>query len=372
MTPDWSSERAAFPSLKDWTYFNTATFGLLSESTKAAILGHLSHRDEFACSDFLLWFDDIDRTREKAAALIGASADDIAFAPNAASALSLLLGGIEWRTGDRVVTLEDEFPNQIYYAAQLEARGVEFVQVPWQEFRSALTANTRAVLLSQVSYSSGFRPPIEEIAADLERRGILLFIDATQALGALTLDVKTLNPAMVAAHAYKWLLAPTGAAFFYVRPDVRKWLAPNVIGWRTHHDWRNVNQLHAGAPQMKDAAEKYEGGMPSFPNLYALDNSLATFHRLGPQTVERRVLELTTQLRTRLLELPGASLLHPVSPITVVRFAGHDAAELAAQLRRHRILASARHGGLRLSLHFYNAESDLDHLFDVLTPAIAA
>jgi cysteine desulfurase / selenocysteine lyase len=370
MTPDWERERGEYAPLREWTYCNTATFGLLSRSTKAAIARHLEHRDELACADFLSWFDDIDRTREKAARLIGAEAEDIAFAPNASTALSLLLGGMGWRAGDRVVSLTDEFPNQIYYAAQMGGRGVEFVQARWEEFSGALTERTRAVLVSQVSYSSGFRPPLEEIAGELEKRGILLFVDATQALGALTVDVAALRPAMLAVHGYKWMLAPTGAGFFYVRPDVREWLAPNVIGWRSHHDWRNVNQLHAGAPEFKSSAEKYEGGMPSFSNLYALDNSIATFLRLGPEAVERRVLGLTRQLRERLLEIRGAEILHPESPITVVRFPVCDAGRLAATLREERILASARHGGLRLSLHYYNNEADLDRLFAVLIPAI--
>ena len=79
MTPNWPSIRSRYPALAHWTYFNSATFGLLSQNTTAAVTAHFQHRDDLACADFLNWFDDIDGTRAKAAQLIHASAEDIAF-----------------------------------------------------------------------------------------------------------------------------------------------------------------------------------------------------------------------------------------------------------------------------------------------------
>ena len=110
MTPNWPSIRSRYPALANWTYFNSATFGLLSEKTTAAVNAHFRHRDDLACADFLGWFDDIDRTRAKAAQLIHAASGDIAFSINASTPLSLLLGGIHWKPGDRIVTLTMSFP----------------------------------------------------------------------------------------------------------------------------------------------------------------------------------------------------------------------------------------------------------------------
>lgn len=370
MHPNWPSIRARYPALANWTYFNSATYGLLSQATAAAVAAHFKRRDETACSDFLDWFTDIDRTRAKAAELIHAKAEDIAFSLNAATALSLLLGGTDWKRGDRIVTLTNEFPNQLYYAALLREKGVDFVEVEWPDFYDAVTPETRAVLMSQVSYSTGFRPPLEQIGAFLKARGILFYVDATQALGALTLDVRQVQPSMLAVHGYKWLLCPNGAAFFYVSPELRPRLRPNIIGWRSHEDWRNVNRLHHGAPVFLDSAEKYEGGMPAFPCLYAMDAALAEFLEIGPAAIERRVLELTAALDYRLSELGGVSVLHKHSPITAAHFPHVDPAMLAHRLKEERILASARHGCLRLSLHFYNDEEDIDRLITVLKKAL--
>ena len=73
------------------------------------MVGHLDRRDEFACGDFLAWFDDMDRLRGKLGRLVGAQADDIAFAPNAATPLSLLLNGLDWAPATRSSRLKTSF-----------------------------------------------------------------------------------------------------------------------------------------------------------------------------------------------------------------------------------------------------------------------
>lgn len=366
-TPNWTAIRGRYPALANCTYLNTATFGLLSHATTAAVTAHFQHRDALACRDFLTWFDDIDRTRAKAAQLIGAAPRDIAFSVNAATPLSLLLGGMKWRAGDRIVTLTNEFPNQIYYAARLREQGVELVETGWPDFFDAVTSNTRAVLMSQVSYMTGFRPPLEQIGPWLKERGVLFYVDATQALGALTLNVADVKADMLAVHGYKWLLCPNGAAFFYVSPELREQLEPNVVGWRSHEDWRNVNELHHGAPVFVDSAEKYEGGMPAFPCLYAMDAALAEFLAIGPQLIEQRVLELAALLAGRLEELGGVEVLHRNSPIVAARMADHpDPGALARHLADRKIHASARRGALRLSVHLYNNADDIEVLIDAI------
>ena len=64
---------------------------------------------------------------------------------------------------------------------------------------------------------------------------------------------------MMAVDAYKWMLTPNGAGFVYVSKETREWLKPANIGWRSHWDWRSVDNLHHGAPRFSDQAEKYEG-----------------------------------------------------------------------------------------------------------------
>ena len=103
---------------------------------------------------------------------------------------------------------------------------------------------------------------------------------------------------VLAVHGYKWLMSPTGAGFMYVSPAFRKKLPPNIIGWRSHHDWRNVDRLHSGTPEFKDAAEKYEGGGLPFHLLYAMEASVDWMLEIGPEAIERRVMELANSTRS--------------------------------------------------------------------------
>ena len=123
-----------------------------------------------------------------------------------------------------------------------------------------LTPRTRLAILSSVNYNTGFAPPLAELAEYLRSRGVLLFIDGTQSVGALRFDAARVQPDMLAVHGYKWLLSPNGAGFFYIAPQLRERLQPNVVGWRSHRDWRNVDNLHHGVPELLPSAEKYEGG----------------------------------------------------------------------------------------------------------------
>jgi cysteine desulfurase/selenocysteine lyase len=366
MPPDWSSIRAEFPALARWTYLNTAAFGQLPRRAVEAVAAHFAHRDELACHDFLAWYDDADAMRRDIAALVNCAPDDVAFLPSAAAGLGLLINGIDWKPGDRLVTLADEFPNNLYYPALLARRGAEFVETPWERFYEAVTDRTKLVVMSTVNYSTGLRPPVEEVAEFLRARRMLLYLDGTQSVGALRFNCARVRPAMLVVHGYKWLVSPSGAGFLYVDPELRRTLEPNVVGWRSHRDWRNVDDLHHGAPEFVESAEKYEGGNLVFPSLYGMGASVRMMLEIGPEAIERRVLELAGGARDLLRRL-GAELPSDRSPdycsgIVASRFSGRDPSALARGLRQRGVLVSARHGCLRISTHFYNDESDLDRL----------
>ena len=362
---DWQVVRSEFPALENWVFLNSATFGQLPRRTTQAVSDHFKQRDETACADFLSWFDDADRIRESVARLIHAAPADIAFVPNASTALALMMSGIEWKPGDRIVSLHGEFPNNLYFPAHVCARGVEFVEVEWDDFYTAVDDRTRLVLMSSINYSTGLRPDLAAVSEFVHRHGALLYIDGTQSVGALEFRVPQIQPDMLAVHGYKWLLSPNGAGFMYVSPSLRRGLEPNVIGWRSDRRWREVDQLHHGAPEFVDAAEKYEGGMLNFPSLYGMGASVDLMLSLGTGVIEARVMELTAAC-TRVLERAGGIIAHANSPILAARFPGHDAPGLSAALRQRRILTAARHGNLRVSLHFYNDESDIAALADAL------
>jgi selenocysteine lyase/cysteine desulfurase len=363
--PDWAAVRSEFPALADWTFLNTATFGQLPRRTTQAVMAHFAHRDATACDDFLTWFDDADRIRASIAGLVHCEQEDIAFVPQAAAALAVMMSGMEWKPGDRIVSLQDEFPNNLYFPSHLQTRGVEFIEAPWEEFYAAVNERTRVVLMSTVNYSTGLRPPLEQVSRHVHRHGGLLYVDGTQSVGAIEFRVPEVQPDMLAVHGYKWLLSPNGAGFMYVSPKLREMLAPAVVGWRSDRRWREVNNLHHGAPEFVTSAEKYEGGMLNFPSLYAMGASVGWMLELGPAAIEERVMELTRKC-TSILEAAGATIAHKDSPIIAAKFPGIEAQRLLAELKQRRILTAARHGHLRVSVHFYNDESDLRALSGAL------
>jgi selenocysteine lyase/cysteine desulfurase len=363
MNPAWDGVRRQFPVLERWTYLNTATYGQMPLSGAEAVARHFARRDEWGCIDFLSWFDDHDRLRGSIARLIHASAEDIAFIPNASAALAILLQGLEWGEGDQVVTLSDEFPNNLY-APHFRSR-VEFVETEWERFEEAITSRTRLALLSMLNYSSGRRPPLEQLGPRLRANGTLLYVDGTQGVGALQFDVQRIRPAMLAVHGYKWMLAPTGAGFMYVDPALRDRLRPTVVGWRSDRAWRQVNALHHGRPRLKDAAEKYEGGNLPHALLYALEPPVEMMLELGPEKIEARVLELARLVRCALRDA-GAEVEEGETPIVAGRFKGVDVSRVASELKQRRVIVSARRGHLRVSAHFYNNEGDIARFADEL------
>jgi cysteine desulfurase / selenocysteine lyase len=263
---DWHKIRREFPALENRAYLNTATFGQLPRRATEAVAKHWQHRDELACTDFLNWYDDADRMRASIAKLIGATPADIAFVSNAASALAMVLAGLDLNPDENIVTLQDEFPNYLYMQQMRE--------VPWERFFESIDSKTRLVAISEVNYSTGFRPPLEEISRFTRERGIILFVDGTQSLGALTIDLRKLNVDIYAVHGYKWMISPPGSAFMAVLEPLRSHLRSIMVGWRSHKTWREVDNLHHGVPEFASTAEKYEGGGLPFPLLYALEQSV--------------------------------------------------------------------------------------------------
>lgn len=363
MSGDWAAIRAEFPSLQGRTFLNTATFGQLPTRTKQAVMGHFDRRDQNAALDFLEWFDDLDQTRSRVARLLHGTKEDIAFVPNAGYALSLAMSSVEWEEGDEMLTLHHEFPNQLYGHASVGARSVE---CEWHEFDSHVTARTRLVALSTVNYTTGLRPNVQKLVKDLRSRGIVVYLDGTQSCGALEFNCAAVAPDFFAVDAYKWMISPNGATFIYVNPDMRRRLAPNVLGWRSDKDWRNVTHLHHGAPRYGESAEKYEPGMLAFSSLYGMDASLRLIEEIGIAQIEKRVLGLADLLRTELTAM-GAEFFRSKgeclpSQIVTASLPGVDSAMLAKKLAEQNINISARRSYLRISPHFYNNEDDLSIL----------
>ncbi len=376
MALDWSSVRAEFPVLRNWTYLNSATFGPVPQRAVEAIEQHFRHRNEAASLDFLEWYDDADAVRAQAARLIGAQSHEIAFLPSAGIGLSWVIEGLDWRPGDRILTVEHEFPNNIYSPLMLGGRGVESVTAPGaldftpEALIEKIDERVRVVLLSALSYSSGLRPPLAAIGKAARAAGALFVVDGTQGVAAIELDVEAIQADVILAHGYKWLCSPPGAGFLYMGERARRMIRPTVVSWRSHKDWRNVNALHQGVPEPADDAARYEGGILNFPGIAAMGATLDLFEQVGHGAMQKRVAEIAEAVRGVLREAGGVPAADESpwfdSPIVTARFPSRDVGKLALALGKRRIALAARQGSLRVSPHFFNNEEDIEALREAL------
>lgn len=375
---DWAALRELFPALNTWAHLNTAAFGPIPSTGVRAINDHFRARDESAALDFPTWFDRLDRIRGKIARLIGAGADDVAFCPSAGAGLAWFLQGVDWRAGDEVVSFRHEFPNNQYAPSLLDSKGVRFRALPTpagaldpDQILDAVGPRTRLLLLSSVNYSNGLRAPLAALGPELRRRGVLFCVDATQSVGALSLDLGSMSIDFLVAHGYKWLMSPAGAGFAYVPAATRAWLAPSVVSWRSHRGWRDFESLHHGRPVLPDDAAMYEGGVQAFAPLFALEASLDLILDCGQESIERRVLGLAQRCRDILTAHGG--VLSPGadgnggSQIVTAAFRQRDSASLRRRLEDARVVVSVRQGNLRVSPHFFNNAADLDRLDGALS-----
>lgn len=309
--------------------------------------------------------------RERAARLFGVAPADIAFLGSASEGINQLASAVDWRPGDNVVVEDIEFPSGIYVWTRLERQGVELRVVrQWGSEASlarladAVDARTRVVHTSLVSYLTGRRYRLEELAAITREAGALLAVDATHAAGVLPVAARHAD--LVVSSCYKFLLGVHGAALFYRNPATLAALEPRSIGWHSV-----VGPHRATAPTeyaLVDDAARVEAGNPPFIALAVLDNALAYLEAIGLARIERHVLDLGGLLWDE-LHRRGLPLLTPREEGRRgpnVCFAWDDPAGLVRHMAEHAVLIWGDSGRVRVSFHVYNGSDDIERFLALL------
>ncbi len=319
----------------------------------------------------------LQRTRERAGALLGVPATDIAFLNSASEGLGQLAAGLDWQPGDNVVVEDIEFPSGLYPWTRLAEQGVE-VRVVRQtggaatldRLAAALDPRTRVLAVSQVSYLTGRRYDLAELRALADRHGALLSVDATHAAGVV--PVAAHHADLLVSSCYKFLLGVHGAAIFYCNPQRLGNLQPQSLGWHSVASHHTV-----AAPTnytLSPTAARFEAGNPPFMALAVLENALATLETIGVEQIERHVLALGGLLRSALHER-GLTLLTPENPARRgpnICFSWPDSVGLTAALAEHGVLVWGGDGRVRVSFHAYNDEEDVARLLTALDACLPA
>jgi cysteine desulfurase/selenocysteine lyase len=311
-----------------------------------------------------------DRARAALARRLGGRPDEVALLTNASEGLHVVAEGIDWRAGDNVVVSQSEFPSVLHVWQRLRRRGVEVraigrdAVVSAGEFAQAVDARTRVVAASHVSYLTGARHDLGRLRALADRVGARLVVDASHALGVVPVDGALCD--VLVSCCYKWILGVHGVGVFYV--NTRRWpdLAPPWVGW--HSTEREADWRRRTGYRLRAGAERFEAGNPAFLPACLLDNALRTLDALDPAATEAYVLELGGILRDGLVKL-GLPVLTPETPeerAGNIVFASDRDAGVERALREAGVLVWAGDGRVRLSVHVYCDERDVERALAAL------
>jgi len=315
--------------------------------------------------------------RRQLADLINAPApEDIALVKNTSEALSFVAYGLEWCSGDNIVTTNQEFPSNRIVWESLRSRGVElreavvddFATSPEQALIDRVDERTRLITVSSVQYGSGLRLDLPQLGRFYQANEILFCIDAIQSLGAVPLDVQNAHADFVAADGHKWLLGPEGIGLFYVRSELRDQLQLFEYGW---HMIANRGDYDRREWRPASDATRFECGSPNMLGVHALSASLSLLTDCGIDEIKRNITMLINMLYDTFNNNSEVEIMTPEDEarragIWTFRPRRRNESEIVAGLRASGIITASRFKGVRLSPHFYNTAEQLQKTIAVL------
>lgn len=369
------SQRHLFDIPAGVAYLDGAAYSPLPRSVRAAGEAGVLTKSQPWASPRSRENDWAERARAAAAGLIGASVEDVAIVGAVSHGMGTAARNLPLPTGGRMLRVQDEFPSVslVWDRLAAEAGAVADV-VP----RPADGDWTRAVLeaiarpgapplavacLTPLHWSDGAVIDLDRIAPAVHAAGAALVVDATQAVGAMPVDVARWKPDFLAFPTYKWVLGPYSLAFLYAAPHRQSGLP------------LEENQVNRPGGQFAPGARRYDKGERNDPiALPMAATGLELVASWGTAAVEARLRHLTDRLAE-----DAATLGIPVLPrrlraphILGLRIPGGMPAGLIEALAAEGVHASDRLGVLRVSPHVWADEADLLHFRQALIRCLTA
>jgi len=316
--------------------------------------------------------------REAVARLLHAEADEIALTDNTGEGLNIISYGINWYTGDEVITTNHEHTGVLAPLYQLRDRygivicmadlGPKAERPVLEAVNEQISSRTRLIVLSHVTWTTGSVLDIRSVGRMGRTRGIPVLIDGAQSAGALSIDVKALDIDFYAIPMQKWLCGPDGTGALYIRKEALHYVTPTYVGY-----WSNKHEDGASEWVLHDNAQRFEVGGRQTAALVGQCAVLQWLEAVvGYEWLFARISALHTYAYHALSNVPGLTLLTPTpgaSGIVACKLEEYDDAEIVKQLQE-RYVVSIRNipstHALRISTSFYNTEEEIDMLVRTL------
>lgn len=297
---DAAEFRAQFPVLERLSYLNAGTEGPMPQRAAEAVRERIDAELTGGRSGkaYMESVKDLAaQLRAGYARVLGCDVADVALTGSTTDGINTVLSGLDLRPGDEILTSDEEHPGLLAPLGRLQRlAGVRVRVVPFAEIAGDVTASTRLVAVSHVSWVSG---RIVDSAA-LAATGVPVLLDAAQGVGAVPVDVHALGCAFYAGSGQKWLCGPEGSGVLYVRADEADQLTVPWPGYGSLADAHDA--LHS--PPAEHAARFDHGFPPGIRSTWALA-ALQVMEDAGWEWVHARAGALAAGLAE---SLAGAGL----------------------------------------------------------------
>ena len=328
------------------------------------------HEDHTAPIDWHLGIcESAEEARLKLASFIGAGEDEITLTNSTADGLAAVLAGLAWEPGDELVISSEEYPlsyGSVHALAERYGVVVKVMELDHdprivvERCERLLTPRTKMICTNHVTADSGLRLPAEEITRLARERGVLTLWDGCQAVAQFPIDLGEMGCDFYASNCYKWVLAPMGTGFLYVRRETQSDLEPLL---HPHDPGGGASQYKLGHP----AHALYAGVRASIELMESIG---------GVEAIQREVTRKADILKADLDTVPGVRILSSRRPdsqtgIVTIALDGMDGDEVSRALRqRWEIGQRSTHMtdpvGVRISVAFYTSEAELEALVEAV------
>jgi L-cysteine/cystine lyase len=359
---DPAAFRAQFPVLEHTAYLNAGTEGPVPRRAADAVHQRIEQELTVGRSGrpyFKALIDLAAGLRAGYAGVLGCDAVEVALTGSTTDGVNTVISGLDLRNGDEILTSDEEHPGLLGPLGRArQHHGVSVRVVPFAEIAGEVSATTRLVACSHVSWVSG---RVVDAAA-LSATGVPVLLDAAQAFGAVPVDVRALGCDFYAGSGQKWLCGPEGSGCLYVRPERLEEL---LVPWPGHSSLADPARALESGPA--EGVPRLDHGFPAGLRSASALASLQVLGEAGWEWVHERAASLAEMLAERLAE--RGLEVGPRGRSTLVSWKADDPQAEVERLaeNRHIVRSIPAFGLVRASVGAWTSEDELEGLVSLVT-----